>query len=89
MFWQKITDKFISVVWLVENALWRFSNDVIYNQKKERCKKILSEVYWFKDIYEFMPAEVEQENLDKFLRTVFNHQEQQQNLESNNKNNGK
>lgn len=70
----------MTVVWLVENSLWRFSNDVIYNQKKEQAKRILCDVYGYEDIYEFFPPEVNQENLNTFLRTVFNHHEKE-NLE--------
>lgn len=65
----------MSVVWLVQNTLGRYSNDIVYRQDKEQVKKILFEVYGYKDIYEFIPPEVDTENMDKFLRTVFTYHE--------------
>lgn len=72
---QKITDKFMSVVGLFENTLWKYSNNIAYNQKKEQAKRVLSDVYWYKDIFDFVQPELDKEWVDKFLRTVFTYHE--------------
>lgn len=68
---QKITDKFLSVVWLFENVLWKYSNNIAYNQKREKVKRLLKEVYWYKDIEKLFPPELDDASVDRFLRTVF------------------
>ena len=76
MIWKRISDKFLSNIWLFENMLWKYSWLVAINQDKERIKKILFEVYWYKDIYDFVPAELDKESMDQVLRTVFTYHEQ-------------
>ena len=75
---KKISDKFLSNIWLFENMLWKYAPLVAIDQDKERIKKILYEVYGYKDIYDFLPAELDQESMDKVLRTVFTYHEQPQ-----------
>lgn len=75
---KKISDKFLSNIWLFENMLWKYAPLVAIDQDKERIKKILFEVYGFKDIYDFLPQELDQEAMDKVLRTVFTYHEQPQ-----------
>lgn len=82
---KNITNKFLSSIWLFENVLWKYSDKVAINQKKERIKKILADVYGYKDIYDFIPTEIDNESMQKFLNTVFTYHEQPQE-ELNNKN---
>ena len=81
---KKITQKFLSSIWLFENVLGKYSDNVALNQDKERIKKILSEVYGYKDIYDFIRPELDQESMDKFLRTVFTYHEQPRGESENN-----
>jgi len=76
-----IVKKFLSNIWLFENVLWKYSNLVAINQKKEKIKKILFEVYGYKDIYDIVPQELDKEGMDKFLRTLFTYHENPQALE--------
>lgn len=73
---KKISDRFLSNIWLVENMLWKYAPLVAIDQDKERIKKILCDVYGYKDIYDFLPQELDQESMDKLLRTVFTYHEQ-------------
>ena len=66
-----ITKKFLSSIWLFENVLWKYSDLVAINQEKENIKKILYEVYWYKDIYDFIPKKLDNDSVDKFLKTMF------------------
>lgn len=75
---KKISDKFLSNIWLFENMLWKYAPLVAIDQDKQRIKKILYEVYGYKDIYDFLPEELDQEAMDKVLRTVFTYHEQPQ-----------
>jgi len=74
----KITKKFLSSIGLFENVLWKYSDKVALNQDKERIKKILCEVYGYKDIYDFITPELDKEGMDRFLKTVFTYHEQPQ-----------
>ncbi|NOQ50459.1 MAG: hypothetical protein GQ557_02180 [Mycoplasmataceae bacterium] len=76
-----IVKKFLSNIWLFENVLWKYSNLVAINQKKEKIKKILFEVYGYKDIYDVVPQELDNEWVDKFLRTLFTYHENPRALE--------
>lgn len=78
---KKISDRFLSNIWLFENMLWKYAPLVAIDQDKERIKKILYEVYGYKDIYDFLPQELDQEAMDKVLRTVFTYHEQPNEVE--------
>ena len=78
---KKISDRFLSNIWLFENMLWKYAPLVAIDQDKERVKKILYEVYGYKDIYDFLPQELDQEAMDKVLRTVFTYHEQPNEVE--------
>jgi len=72
---KKISDKFLVNIWLFENMFWRYSNLIAYNQDKERIKKILAEVYGYKDIYDFIPPELDGDSIDRVMKTVFTYHE--------------
>ena len=72
----KITDRFLHVVGLFQNVLWKYADQVAYNQDKEQIKKVLHEVYWYKDIYDLVPPELDKDSTDRFLKTVFTYYEQ-------------
>lgn len=73
---KKISDRFLSNIGLFENMLGKYANLVAINQEKERIKKVLYEVYWYKDIYDFIPQELDKESMDKVLNTVFSYYDQ-------------
>ncbi len=65
----------MQVVWLFENVLWKFSEDIAYNQRKELAKKVLAETYGYKDIYSFIKPELDVDWTDRFFKTVFTYYE--------------
>ena len=65
----------MQVVWLFENTLWRFSENVAYNQDKEQIKRVLDQVYWYKNIYTFVKPELDEEAVDRFFKTIFTYYE--------------
>lgn len=67
---QKLLDKFISHIWLFENILWKFTNLVLYNNKKEKYKRFLYELYLKKDTYDLFPAELDIEKYNKTLNAL-------------------
>jgi len=75
---KKISDKFLSNIWLFENMFWKYSNLVIINQDNEKIKKILSEVYGYKDIWDFIPQELDDETLQRTLNTIFTYHEKEE-----------
>lgn len=69
-----IVKQFLQRIGLIENVLWsKYWPLVLLNQEKERKKKILHDVYWYKDIYKVLPPEIDKESLDKFLKTMFSY----------------
>lgn len=67
----QVTDRLMEVIWLFENVLGRFSEDVGYNQRKELAKKMLCDVYGYKDIYKVVKPELDAESMNQFMKTVF------------------
>lgn len=74
----QVSDRLLQVVWLFENVLGKFSEDLAYNQRKELAKKTLCEVYWYTDIYTFIKPELDQESVNKFFNTVFTYYDNQE-----------
>jgi len=74
---KKISEKFLNNIWLFENMFWKYSNLVVINQEKERIKKILCDVYGYKDIYDFIPQELDDESLNRVLKTIFTYHEKE------------
>lgn len=77
-----ITEKFLSNVWLFESMLGRFAPLIAIDQDKQKIKKILCDVYWYKDIYDLIPDELHYNNVNKVLKTVFNHHETIEEIEN-------
>lgn len=75
MFKEQVTDRFMQVVWLFENTLGRYADKVAYNQDKEQIKKVLAEVYGYKNIFYFVEPELDDESVDRFFRTLFTYYE--------------
>lgn len=74
-FSDKVVDRLIRPIWLFENILWKYSELVAYNTKKEFAKKALAEVYGYKDIYNVIPNEIDEEKFSKFMNQVFSYHE--------------
>lgn len=84
-FSDKVVDRLVRPIWLFENILWKYSELVAYNTEKELAKRTLSEVYGYKDIYNVVPNEIDQEKFNKFLNQVFSYHEIMPNSVNNNK----
>lgn len=82
---QKISERFLSNIWLFENMLWKYAHLVAIDQDKERIKRILSDVYGFKDINELFPQELDKNAMDRLLKTVFTYHDEPHELEMKNK----
>ena len=63
-------DKLLSHVWMFENILWKFTNLVLYNSRKERLKRILYEIYWKKDVNDIFPPELDEFQYIKTLNAL-------------------
>lgn len=65
-----ILDRLMSYTWVIQSIYWKYADQVVYDQDKQRAKKILHDVYGFKDIYELLPAEVDDVKLMDHVRTL-------------------
>lgn len=65
----------MSNIWLFENMLWKFWDKILYNTTKEKYKRFLFELYWKKDVYSLFPEEIDKEEYNKTLKTLFTYYE--------------
>ena len=63
-------------VGLFSNILGKYSDLMAYDEDKERAKKILYEVYGYKDIYEVCPPVLDEDKVKRFFDTVFTYHEE-------------
>lgn len=76
MFQTQITERLMDISWLFENTLWKYSDWIAYNQDKEQLKRVLADVYGYKDIYFLVRPEIDDESIDRFFRTIFTYYEE-------------
>ena len=62
--------KFTNNTWLLDKIFWK-EGIILYNEEKEKIKRILFEVYWLKDIYDIFDPELDEEKIDRTLKTIF------------------
>jgi len=70
----KIVDKFLSNTGLIPNIFGRYSDKMIFSTEKEKAKNILFNVYWYKDIFDVVPQQVDEDqtiNLIKVLNQYY------------------
>jgi len=65
----------MSNIWLFENMLWKFWDKILYNTTKEKYKRFLYELYWKKDVFSLFPEEIDREEYNKTLKTLFTYYE--------------
>lgn len=70
---QKILDRLMANIWLLENIFWKYKDLVIFNQTKEKYKRFLFILYDKKDTYELFPAEIDEDKFPKTLNTLFSY----------------
>jgi len=72
---ETILKKFMSNIWLFENMLWKYWDIVLYDTQKEKYKRFLFELYGKKDVYSLFPSELDQEEYNRTLKTLFTYYE--------------
>lgn len=55
---------------VVTNIYWKYSDLVIYDQSKEKAKRLLYTVYGYKNIYEILPPELDDQKTMDHVRTL-------------------
>lgn len=73
---ETILKKFMSNIWLFENMLGKYWDIVLYDTQKEKYKRFLFELYGKKDVYSLFPSELDQEEYNRTLKTLFTYYEQ-------------
>lgn len=64
-----ILSKFTKNTWLLDKIFW-WEGIILYNEEKEKTKKLLKEVYWL-DVYDMFDPELDEQKIDRTLRTIF------------------
>lgn len=67
----KLLDKLLAVQWIFENIFWKFVDQIVYNQRKEKLKNILYNVYGYHDTYSIFRPEVDENKTHSILKTMF------------------
>lgn len=65
-----ILDKFSSNEWLFEQ-IFGDKSVAMYDLEKEKLKNLLIQVYWFTDIEELFPPEIDLDKINNSLKTMF------------------
>lgn len=68
---QTILKKLMTNYGLFENMLWKYWDDVLYNQERELARRILKNGYNKIDVDVFFPEQVDMDDYEKTLRTIF------------------
>ena len=70
-----IVKKMMSNIWLLENTFWKFWDKILYDSTKEKYKRFLFELYGKKDVYSLFPEEIDTEEYNRTLKTLFTYYE--------------
>jgi hypothetical protein len=68
---QSILKKLMTNYGLFENMLWKYGDDILYDQQRELARRILKSWYWKIDVDTFFPEQVDMEDYEKTLKTIF------------------
>lgn len=68
---QSILKKLMTNYWLFENMLWKYWDDVLYDQERELARRILKNWYWKTDVDLFFPEQVDMQDYESTLKTIF------------------
>lgn len=67
-----IVDKLVKINWLYEKVFWsELLGRIIYNQKKEKYRRLLKKVYMFDDIDDIFDKEVLRDEMTKLSKIIF------------------
>lgn len=72
---ESILKKFMTNYGLFENMLWKYWDKIIYDTTREKYKRFLYELYGKKDVYSLFPEEVDMDEYNKTLKTLFTYYE--------------
>lgn len=68
---ETILKKLMTNYWLFENMFGKYWDDILYNSERELARRILKEAYWKRDVDRFFPAEVDMDDYERTLKTIF------------------
>ena len=68
---ETILKKLMTNYWLFENMLWKYGDDILYDTDRELARKILKLWYWKTDIDLFFPEQVNMDDYQNTLKTIF------------------
>lgn len=67
---QGILDRLMSYNGVITQVYWKYADKIVYDQSRERAKNILYHVYWYKDIFELLPPELDESKTIDHVRTL-------------------
>ena len=86
----RVLDKLIKSVWIIDSVFGEHSPQLIYNTNRERIKGLLYRVYKKKDVYDVFPRDIDTDKLFSTLRTLYGYYGETPLTQwDNNNNNGK
>ena len=68
---ETILKKLMTNYGLFENMFWKYGDNILYNTEKEMAKRFLIKVYGKTDVNILFPEEIDREDYEKTLNTIF------------------
>lgn len=75
---EKVIDKLLSSTGLFESIFGKAHDMIILNEKKEHIKHYLYTVFWFSDVYDIFPKELDDDMTERYLKTMFTYYDNEQ-----------
>lgn len=67
---ESLLDKLLKREWIITGIYWKYSDNVVYDQDKEKAKNMLYSLYGYKDIFEVLPPELDDQKTIDHVRTL-------------------
>lgn len=67
----EILKKFVSLNGLLKKIFWELHDNIVYDREAEFCKRMLREVYGFKDSDKIFPQMLAEARFHKTMETIF------------------
>lgn len=68
---KKIVDSLMSNIWLFENIFWKITDNVVYDENREKAKLILKKVFHKKDVDDLFPRELDMIKVNSTMDRLF------------------
>jgi hypothetical protein len=69
---QTLLDRLMSYNGVISQIYGKYADKIVYDQSRERAKHLLYHIYWYKDIFDLLPPELDEQKTMDHVRTLMN-----------------